>query len=233
MSVPCPKLGKIPEKGAAMASLEDEVLKHQFIYVPWVDDKPVYQHSPQLAMYLQRKHQSRLTVVCALKSNIPDVFKKAPSVTERSGSVADGGVVFAYCPTYKVMNKVTRLKKSIVIVVEWPTESYRGWARLVGAYNVVTGAVMSTNLTDAGRKELEGILFEGYKGWHDNIAERMTISRLQKLTALGQYDRDVVLAYVRREKSEDSVKRFIKILEEFDQTQKMTVSSPTTAGNAK
>lgn len=224
-------LGKIPEKGAAMASLEDEVLRHQFIYVPWVEDKPVYQHSPQLALYLQKKHRARLTVVCNMKSNIPYVLKKTPAVTERSGSVIDGGVVFAYCPTYKLMSKVTHLEKSIIIVVEWPTESHEGWARLVSAYNVVTGAVMSTSLTDAGRKELEGIMFEGYKGWHDNIAERITISHLQKLAAIDQYDRDVVLAYVRREKSEDSVKNFIKILDQFD-LQKQTLGSPASiSGN--
>lgn len=209
-----------------MSSLEDEVLRHQFIYIPWVSDKPVYQHSPQLALYLQQKHRARLTVVCNTKSNIPDVLKKASAVTERSGSVVDGGVVFAYCPTYKVMRKATRLQKSVIIVVEWPTESYEGWARLVGAYNVVTGAVMSTSLTDAGRRELDGILFEGYKGWHDNIAERITISHLRKLAAIGQYDRNVVLAYVRREKSEDSVKNFIKILDQFDRTQTLTLSSP-------
>lgn len=199
-----------------MASLEDEVLTHQFIYVPWVDDKPVYQNTPQLALYLQRKHHARLTVVCNMKSNAPDGLGRVPVVTERSGSVVDGGVVFAYCPTYKLMSKITRLKKSIIMVVEWPTESHEGWARLVGAYNVVTGAVMSTNLTDEGRKELDGILFEGYNGWHDNIAERLTISHLEKLAALGQYDRDVVLAHVRREKNEDSVKSFIKILDQFE-----------------
>lgn len=215
-----------------MASLEDEVLRHQFIYIPWVSDKPVYQHSPQLALYLQQKHRARLTVVSNTKSNIPDVLKKAPAVTERSGSVVDGGVVFAYCPTYKVMRKVTRLEKSIIIVVEWPTESYEGWARLVGAYNVVTGAVMSSGLTDAGRTELDHILFEGYKGWHDNIAERITISHLRNLAAIGQYDREVVLAYVRREKSEDSVKNFIKILDQFDRTQTRTPNSPASiSGN--
>lgn len=208
-----------------MTSLEDEVLTHRFIYVPWVDDKPVYQSTPQLALYLQKKHHARLTVVCAMKSNAPDGLGKVPIVTERSGNVVDGGVVFAYCPTYKVMNKITGLKKSIILVVEWPTESYEGWARLVGAYNVATGAVMSTNLTDEGRKELDGILFEGYKGWHDNIAERLTISHLEKLAALGQYDRGVVLAYVRREKSDDSVKSFIKILDRFEDTQKSALGS--------
>lgn len=208
-----------------MASLEDEVLTHQFIYVPWVDDRPVYQSTPQLALYLQKKHHARLTVVCNMKSNAPDGLGKVPVVTERSGSVVDGGVVFAYCPTYKVMSKITRLEKSIIMVVEWPTESYEGWARLVGAYNVVTGAVMSTNLTDDGRKELDRILFEGYKGWHDNIANRLTISHLEKLAALGQYDRGVVLAYVRREKSEDSVKSFIKILDQFEHAQKSALGS--------
>jgi len=208
-----------------MASLEDELPMHQFIYVPWVDDKPVYQSTPQLALYLQKKHHARLTVMCNMKSNAPDGLGKAPVVTERSGSVVDGGVVFAYCPTYKVMSKITHLKKSIIVVVEWPTESYEGWARLVGAYNVVTGAVMSTNLTDEGRKELDGILFEGYKGWHDNIAVRLTISHLEKLAALGQYDRGVVLAHVRREKSEDSVKSFIKILDQFESAQKPALGS--------
>lgn len=213
-------------KGEPMASLEDEILKHQFIYIPWVDDKPVYQHTPQLALYLQKKHRARLTVVCNMKSNAPDALGKAPVVTERSGRIIDGGVVFAYCPTYKVMSKTTRLKKSIIVVVEWPTEACEGWARLVGAYNVVTGAVMSTNLTDEGRKELDGILFEGYKGWHDNIAERITLSHLEKLAALDQYDRGVVLAYVRREKSEDSVKSFIKILDQFERAQKSALNFP-------
>ncbi|MET3920119.1 hypothetical protein [Arthrobacter sp. UYEF20] len=84
---------------------------------------------------------------------------------------------------------------------------------------------MSTNLTDEGRKELDGILFEGYKGWHDNIAERLTISHLEKLAALGQYDRGVVLAYVRRERSEDSVKSYIKILDQFERAQKSALGS--------
>jgi hypothetical protein len=208
-----------------MTSLEDEVLSHQFIYVPWVDDKPVYQHTPQLALYFQKEHRARLTVVCNMKSNVPDSLQKVPAVTERSGSIVDGGVVFAYCPTYKLMSKVTRLEKSIIIVVEWPSESYEGWARLVEAYNVVTGVVMSTNLTDAGRKELDGILFEGYKGWHDNIAERVTTGHLKKLAALGQYDRSVVLAYIRRQKSEDSVKNFIKLLDQFERTQELASGS--------
>lgn len=208
-----------------MASLEEEFLNHQYIYVPWVDKKPIYQHSPQLALHLQRNHGGRLTVVCPQKSNVPEVLRKAPIVTERSGSVTDGGIAFAYCPTYKVMSKIAHLKKSIVIVVEWPTESYEGWACLVGAYNVVTGSVMSANLTDQGHKELQGILFEGYNGWHDDIAERMTLGHLEKLAALNQYNRSVVLAYVRGGKSEISVKRFTKILDRFEQSQKKTLST--------
>lgn len=94
-----------------MTSLEDEFLTHQFIYVPWVDDRPVYQHTPQLALYLQKKHRARLTVVCNMKSDAPDSLGKAPVVTERSGGIKDGGVVFAYCPSYKVMHKTARLEK--------------------------------------------------------------------------------------------------------------------------
>ncbi|UUL75648.1 hypothetical protein NG819_15880 [Pseudarthrobacter sp. Fe7] len=92
---------------------------------------------------------------------------------------------------------------------------------------------MSTSLTEAGREELKGILFEGYKGWHDSIAERMTISHLRKLSALGEYERDVVLAYVRRQKSEDSVKRFVRILDQFDHAHMLQAGSRTKGGKAE
>lgn len=69
---------------------------------------------------------------------------------------------------------------------------------------------MSPNFTDVGRKELDGALFEGSKGWHDNVAQRITISHLRKLAGLGQYDRDVVFAHVCLEKSEHSEKNVVK-----------------------
>lgn len=92
---------------------------------------------------------------------------------------------------------------------------------------------MSTNLTAEGYKELDGILFEGYKGWNDNIAERITLNHLERLAALGQYYREVVLAYVRREKSEASMKSLIKILDQFERAQKSVLHSPESRSEAE
>ena len=108
---------------------------------------------------------------------------KLPIVTERSGAVVDGGVVLAWCPTYKVMEKVYRLHKSVMVLVEWPPERFDGWAKLVGAYNALTGEVMESGLSADGLKTLEQIAFAGYKGWHDQIAERQTLSLLADLKA--------------------------------------------------
>lgn len=200
-----------------MSLLRDEITKQQFIYFPWVKERPLHGASPQLALHLRNKHRGRLTVVCPLKSSVPDELVKEVVVTERSGSVMDGGIVLAYCPTYKLMNKISHLKKSIIILVEWPTENFEDWARLVGAYNVATGEVMSTSLGDDGRSALDAILFEGYKGWSDDTAKRMTLHYLKKLRGSGQYDRGTVLTYMRQTKSEDSIKRLKKILDQFDQ----------------
>ena len=53
-----------------------------------------------------------------------------------------------------VVGEVKRFEKSAIVLVEWPTESYEGWAKLVGAYNVVTGEVMASGLSEAGMQAL-------------------------------------------------------------------------------
>ncbi len=78
-------------------------------------------------------------------------------VTERSGHVLDGGVVLAWCPTYKVMGKIRHLAQSVVVLVEWMPREYEGWAKLAGAYNVVTGEVMASGLSEAGLKALKAV----------------------------------------------------------------------------
>ncbi|WP_278259364.1 hypothetical protein [Nocardioides convexus] len=62
---------------------------------------------------------------------------------------------------------------------------------------------------------LEGIVYEGYKGWTDDISERMVRSSLDDLVALGEYDRDLVLAYARQTKHESSIERLEKIIDKF------------------
>lgn len=114
------------------------------------------------------------------------------------------------------MSKISHLDRSVVVLVEWATESFAGWAKLVGAYNVVTGSVMDAGLSEEGHEALRAIVSAGYKGWHDSIAVRQATQQLAELAELGQYDREVVLAYARKERGEDRIKRLYGILDAFD-----------------
>lgn len=201
-----------------MGDIAEEVLRHQYIYMPWKDGMDTVEAGKELALYVAKKHRGRLTVVCPVKSNAThhDELAKLPIVTERSGAVVDGGVVLAWCPTYKVMEKVRHLHKSVMVLVEWPPERFDGWAKLVGAYNALTGEVLASGLSAADLKILEQIAFEGYNGWHDQIAERRTLSLLADLAAGDGYDRELVLAYARMHKSSDAIERLEKILNKFE-----------------
>ncbi|MCG8150677.1 hypothetical protein GUY44_09315 [Pimelobacter simplex] len=158
-----------------------------------------------------------MTVVTVQKNGAthhPELAKQT-IVTERSGSVDDGGVVLAWCPRHKTMEKLHHLKKSVVVLVEWIPGEMEAWAKLNQAYNVVTGEVMDVALSDQATQILESIVREGYKGWTDSISEPMVRSWLDDLAALGEYDRDLVLAYARQTKYEASIERLEKIIDKF------------------
>lgn len=204
-----------------MTDIMEEVLLHQFIYVPWIKGVDTAEAGKELGLDLARHYRVQPTLVCVLKQDTTDhdEFAKLPIVSERSGYVTDGGVVLVWCPSYKVMRKVYRLKKSVVVLVEWPPESLQGWAKLVGAYNVVTGEVMQSGLSEAGMQALADIVFDGYKGWHDDIASRMTAKHLKDLAESDGYDRELVLAYARIHHGEHGIDRLEKILDAFEASQ--------------
>ena len=202
-----------------MSEVDPNYLKHQYLYVPYVEGGiDTVGVGKAIGLYVAQQHKAALTIVTVAKSNASfhSEFDKRPVVTERSGEVREGGVVLAWCPTYKVMDKVYRLTKSIVVLVEWPSSRFEGWAKLVGAYNVITRSVMQSGLTETRTAALEGIVWAGYNGWHDDIARRSTTARLEELAADGGYDRELVLAYARRSKSEHAIDRLIKILDSFE-----------------
>lgn len=201
-------------------SIDPEYLKHQHLYVPWIEGYDIIEAGKAIGIYVAQQHKARLTIVCPLKSNANyhKEFAKLPIVTERSGQVTDGGVVLAWCPTRKLMDKIHHLEKSIVVLVEWPTENFEAWAKLVGAYNVVTREVMSANLSDDAVKALEGVVWEGYNGWHDSTAEILTTSRLKELDALGEYDRAIVIEYASHHRGQTSLQRLEKILDKFERS---------------
>lgn len=198
-----------------MSEQLDKLLQHRYIYVPRGQTKDTIEPGKRLGLAVARSRRARLTVVAPQKNSAthhPELAK-LEIVTERSGSPRDGGVVLAWCPTYKVMEKVQRLEKSVVVLVEWIPGEFDAWAKLRGAYNAVTRQVMDSGLRPEAIKALEGIVYEGYNGWHGDIAARMTRSHLEDLTNAGAYDRELVLAYARQTKSETSIKRLKKIID--------------------
>ena len=195
-----------------------EVLKHRYIYVPRGTKKDTIQPGKRLGLAVARERRARLTVVAPQKSSAthhPELAK-LEIVTERSGHVRDGGVVLAWCPTYKAMEKVQQLERSVVVLIEWIPGEFEAWAKLVGGYNVVTGEIMDTALSTEALKALEGIVREGYNGWTRSIDEQLVTSYLRDLAKAGAYDRELVLAYARQTKSEHSIERLKKILNKFE-----------------
>jgi len=205
-----------------LAEIDPEYVKHQYLYVPYLENSAVdtVAVGKAIGLWVAAQHRVQPTVVCPQKSNanFSPELAKLTAVTERSGIVKDGGVILAWCPTHKVMDKVRNLEKSVIILVEWPTESFEGWAKLMGAYNVITRTTMKSGLTDMGRKALESIVWEGYNGWNDDIARNLTTKRLQDLVKAGQYDREIVLEYARVKKGNYGIDRLKKIVEKFELT---------------
>ena len=201
-----------------MTGRVDETFKHRYVYVPRGTNKDTLQPGKMLGLALAREHRAPLTVLSVQKSGAtyhPELAKQI-IVTERSGHVADGGVVLAWCPRHKTMEKLHHLEKSVVVLVEWIPGEMEGWAKLNQAYNVMTDEVMDAGLSEEVVEVLERIVFEGYKGWADSISDRMVRSFLDDLAAVGAYDRDLVLAYARQTKHESSIERLKKILDKYD-----------------
>lgn len=196
----------------------DEVLKHRIIYVPRGTKKDTIQPGKRLGLAVARERRAHLTVLAPRRDSAtfhPELAK-LDIVTERSGYVDDSGVVLAWCPTYKVIEKIQQREKSIVVLVEWIPGEFDAWAKLVGAFNVVTGEVMDGGLSAEALEALEPIAYEGYNGWTKDTDELIPLRFLGDLATASAYDRELVLAYARETKSEHSVARLITILDRFE-----------------
>ncbi len=210
-----------------MSDRLDEAFKHRYVYLPRGTEKDTLGPGKQLGLALARRHRARLTVLSVQKSGAthhPELAKQT-IVTERSGYIEDGGVVLVWCPRHKTLEKLHHLEKSVVVLVEWVPCEMEWWAKLNRAFNIVTGEVMDAGLSKEATEILEGIVYEGYKGWTDDISERMVRSSLEDLATLGEYDRDLVLAYARLTKHEGSVERLGKIIDKFEASRGLAQAS--------
>lgn len=203
--------------------LDPNLHTHQFLYLPWVHGADTFSAGEALGQHLADHFGRRPAVVAATRASVSArrYLSRQNLVTERSGYVPDDTLVIAWCPTRKLMQKV-HSDKNIVLLVEAPSTSFEAWAKLVGAYNLVTREVMATGLNDDAYAALKGIVFEGYNGWHDDIAERLTLAHLRELNDAGGYDRAIVVQYAEREGSFPSIARLEKLLDRFEKTRGAT-----------
>lgn len=210
-----------------MAGQLDEILKHRYIYVPRGTESDTLGPGKQLGMALAREHRAHLTVVAPRKdaATFHPEIAKFDIVTERSGHPQDGGVVLAWCPTYKVMEKVQHLDKSVILLVEWITGEFAAWARIHRAYNIVTSEVMGAGLSPEVLEAMEAIVSEGYNGWTKRTDVHLTLRYLDDIAKAGGYDREMVLAYARQNKSEGSIERLNGVLDTFEASRASAVGS--------
>ncbi|MDK8172259.1 hypothetical protein QP735_06910 [Curtobacterium citreum] len=198
-----------------MANDTSEHLRSGHFYVPWSNEEDRTTLGKALALDVAEARGEPLTVLTALKSDAEehDEFKGLTIVSERDGVIPDGGVVLAWCPTLKAMEKTYQLRASTLVVVEWSSPRLSGWAKLNDARNAVTSELMTSGLRNDGRQLLHEIVQEGYRGWHDSIAYRRTEALISDLRKLGQYDRSVVLAYARQARGRRGIGNLKRVLD--------------------
>jgi hypothetical protein len=126
-----------------------------------------------------------------------DTFRGFEHVTTRSkGSVTGpvGRPVLAYVPEERVMALAHRhARKAALCAVESVSFPLHGWARRVGAVNLLDGSVLPP-LNPAASKLLDRVEFIGNNGWGDQYGKR---DAMRLLPELAQYvDRAEVLGYV-------------------------------------
>lgn len=215
------------KKGSSVSDLLDKVLEHRYTYVPRGEVKDTLALGKKLGLAVARAHGVPLTVLSPLKSGATHhaELAKLTIVTERSGRVPDGGVVLAWCPRFKTMEQLQHVENCTIVLVEWIPGEMEAWAKVAGAYNAVTDEVMTAQVDANARRALEGIVHEGYKGWTDNISDRVVRGYLDDLQAADAYDRDLVLAYARQTKWERAIERLEKIIEKYEAS---SVPSTTT-----
>jgi hypothetical protein len=61
-------------------------------------------------------------------------------------------------------------------------------------------------------------VWEGYNGWHDEIAGTLTLAHLRELDEAGCYDRALVVQYAEMEGRFHSIRNLEKLLDRFENT---------------
>lgn len=94
-----------------MTDFPDELRMHRALFIHWRDKTPLYQAGHASAKHLAEARRVPSSVSCITRRNVPEELSRASIVTERSGSLIKGGVVLVYCPNYKLLSKLSDLRR--------------------------------------------------------------------------------------------------------------------------
>lgn len=133
---------------------------HRYLYVPWTPGTDTFTPGEALAQHVASRHGKRPTVLAVTQAVVARRRWLASQnvVTERSGYVPNDAVVIVWCPTPKLMQKLDVDQARAVVLIEPASTRFEAWAKLVGAYNVVTREVMDAGLNDDAHEALAGIV---------------------------------------------------------------------------
>ncbi len=195
--------------------LPTSLLNQQHFYIPWDRERPAHKLGVPLARRLQQAHDRPITIACPDMANAPIRTVATSVVTERDGTVTDGSIVLAYCPSHRLARKFVHLTDSLIIVAEWHTASYLGWAKITAALNITTGQTHHDGLTNAGRRAVDQIVACGDLSWTDTPAHNTVDTCLNHLTALGELAPDVISAHARHHWGADPVRTLDKLINNY------------------
>jgi hypothetical protein len=196
-----------------MPDFASQILRHDRLYLPWSEDRPLFELGADLGALIARERRLKVTVAAPSSLPLPSVLGGMTTVTDRTGTLPRSGLTLVYCPTAELMRKVDAVPGSVVLLVEWGDVRHGGWAKLEEAFNLSTMTRMSSGLDIDGRAALQRALAAGSAGWRDPATARTTVGELLGLARRGQYQRDVVLEAGRRRLAPDRMERLALLLD--------------------
>jgi hypothetical protein len=199
-----------------MPDFASQILRHDRLYLPWTEQRPLFELGSDLAALIARERRLRLTVAAPSTLELPEAVQTATAVTERSGTLPRSGLTVVYCPTPELMRKVDAVPGAVVLLVEWGELRFSGWAKLEEAFNLSTVTRMGSRLGAEGRAGLQRALAAGAAGWRDPATARLTFGELTELARRGEYERDVVLESGRRRLGPERMDRLVALLDAFE-----------------
>ena len=118
-------------------------------------------------------------------------------------------------PSYKLLSQALPNASSYLVAVEFPTDPLRGWASAVGAASLKTVSTMTDDRSARARAIYKEIEFNGNNSWADRPGKRDALTGLRSLQALGELDKELILAHTLSRNSFIAVGLLEKLIDEI------------------